>query len=238
MKAVRCGRFIDLGVASKDGDSKGEKRLAIFLYEGRAKGRIVYVAEFNSFFRGYVEYSGSALFYEIHGLEYWTENRMDICSDYCPYALYYYGWHGCDSVFTLGSYRRDCVHFIAPDRTSASDPESPKDRSKTIKSIRLLLKPMKETYNNLISVNFKLNIRFCKMETPNLREREKEIDYRIYRVKGSVLVVCPDRAVATCNGLNTMLALESDFSNLFTAYEGHGSASACLAIDWWLASTM
>ena len=56
-----------------------------------------------------------------------TENRMDICSDGLSISsVLLMGRDGCDSVVWIGSYRRDCVHFIAPDRTSASDPESPK----------------------------------------------------------------------------------------------------------------
>lgn len=268
VSAVRCGAFIDLCITtqSRDRDKKSlaglftklstepsfvkpaakgrfahkstgkdYSRTYLFLYSGHA---IVYAAELGECLRNYIktpENSLLAVVYSPCGVE---KIPLKCASDHSLSALYRYGVHCCDTRFTLGPVREQCIHFATKEQAAAkkdADCEDTKHRAGAAKGhtskvhIKLDDKSRQETYNNVLDIRFNLDIQCVPIDIAAYKERLHAMDRLIYKVKGSVLVVCPGNPETTANALNTRLALENNFAEMFGCSDGNGQRSRWVA---------
>lgn len=215
--ALRVGAFIDLSVVLSDNDhrkkvenSARRAHASAFIYSDK---KIVYACEFIREFHGYVKCMGANIRIEVHGADAWDARALPVTYSYSMAGLYHYGIHTCDSIYTLGSLQEDCVHFKSH---NAMCKKAPVALAKTLD---------RETYGNLLSVKFDLRITFITVGIPNFRERLRAMDNKIYRLEGPLLVVCPAGCHRTADYLNTQLALEGRYMDMF---ESHGGPSTRL----------
>lgn len=149
---------------------------------------------------------------KVHTNRGWTifgavlEARMD----YSASALYRFGVHWCGSRFGLLGCRNDCAHF-----------SSQKPSSKDEWSSHTILDGLDDcqTYGNIVSTDFDLDISFVAVASSSRRERLKMITQMIYKTNlEPLLIVCSSMADArdTHQYLNTMQALDClDFSKSY-----------------------
>lgn len=151
----------------------------------------------------------------IHTNENWDvfEENIELRSDYSSYALYKYGIHCCDTVFTISGSRTDCVHFHEKrleDRLKDLLIVSETDSSKSIRDLSEFI-DTEETYNNEIEFNFKLDMSFNVVETRFIGERLKLVTQLISEMSfENVLIICPSSfdVKETVIELNTLMALK------------------------------
>ncbi|KAI5168402.1 activating signal cointegrator complex subunit 3 [Pancytospora epiphaga] len=191
---------------------------------------LIYAGEFRKYFRDFVFCPEGVDSIEVYSHGCYLSMPLCLQVGTSMADLYYYGAHFCDTVFTLAGVPPNCPHFLsvyAGDRRDngtvkcSETDESGEyrkngDKYKNSSTIlRLDKHSYKTSYKNRVETFSKLNIQFITISVPSTRERLKIIDSKIYKITGSVLVVCSDSSEVVANELNTRLALDGNFNDLF-----------------------
>lgn len=212
--------FVELSIGL---DSPGG--FTVFVFHGR---NIEYVFDTPGECRHVFRYRHESMSVKIHTNREWTifETILRAERDYSMFGLCRFGVHCCDVRFSLSGSRHDCAHFVAQERSpsnreggSSTAVENLLRRTLRVSggcsnggNIEKNPSQTEETYNNIVSVDFSLNIEFVEVTSNNYRERLRIITRNISQANlESVLIVCSSMSDAkeTHQYLNTKLALDN-----------------------------
>lgn len=185
IKAIRIGMFVDLKI-----DIKNSTRNTIYILIYK-DGIITHTSKINNGYREIIKANESEIEIEIYGVGRVMKNKVKIEEDYSLHGLYRYGMHSCDGIFRLSGHKEECMHMRSEDESITKSI----NYNNSIINITQLINNI-ESFNNLILINYKLNIKMIEIGYLDIKEELSEVDYRIAEIDEEYIYVCESEKIA------------------------------------------